>query len=217
MTSNTCSPTKRSGNMTLSDIGPVIPVADFKTLAQAEYCAALYSEVGVPSVEVTLRRGGAWDCITHCIKAMPDAEVGVGTVINAEQLKQAKDIGATFAISPGLSPELVELAEQLSIRYYPGVATASELMQAVALGLTELKFFPAQAAGGIAMLKSLCGPFGNIRFCPTGGISAANYNDYLALENVSCVGGSWVVPEVAQSDSERSEHLTLLANIYKKS
>jgi len=181
----------------LSAIGPVVPVADFIDEGHASACCEIFTQCGVPSVEVTLRRPNAWDSVRKCIELMPNAHVGIGTVIDADQLRLAKDLGAAFAISPGLSPELVLLVQELDLPYYPGIATASELMLARSMGLRAVKFFPAEAAGGIPMLKSLGSPFPDMAFCPTGGISVKNYQDYLALGNVSCVGGSWVVPSQA--------------------
>lgn len=194
----------------LSTIGPVVPVADFVDEGHASACCELFTEYGVPSVEVTLRRPNAWDSVRKCIELMPSAEIGIGTVIEADQLRQAKDLGAAFAISPGISEELVQLAQDLDLAYYPGVASASELMLARKLGLRAVKFFPAEAAGGIPMLKSLGAPFPDMAFCPTGGISVKNYQDYLALPNVSCVGGSWVIPSQAML-AEQPE--TVMANL----
>lgn len=190
-------PSQEQNKQLLSTIGPVVPVADFIDEGHASACCELYTECGVPSVEVTLRRPNAWDSVRKCIELMPNAHIGIGTVIEADQLRQAKDLGAAFAISPAISEELVLLAQQLDLPYYPGIATASELMKARSLGLRAVKFFPAEAAGGIPMLKSLGSPFPDMVFCPTGGISVKNYQDYLALGNVSCVGGSWVVPSQA--------------------
>lgn len=123
--------------------------------------------------------------------------VGVGTVTNPEELAAAAAAGAQFAISPGITDELLTAAKASSMPLIPGIATISELMQAKALGYTHFKFFPAEASGGVAMLKSIAGPFPNVRFCPTGGIHQGNYRDYLALNNVACVGGSWILPAAA--------------------
>ena len=120
--------------------------------------------------------------------------VGVGTVTNPEELAAAAAAGAQFAISPGITDELLVAAKAGDMPLIPGIATISELMQAKALGYTHFKFFPAEASGGVAMLKSIAGPFPNVRFCPTGGIHQGNYRDYLALNNVLCVGGSWILP-----------------------
>ena len=200
----------------LSIIGPVVPVADFIDEGHASACCELFTECGVPSVEVTLRRANAWDSVRKCIELMPNAEVGIGTVIDAEQLRQAKDLGAAFAISPGISEDLVLLAQELDLPYYPGVASASELMLARKLGLRAVKFFPAEAAGGIPMLKSLGSPFPDMAFCPTGGISVKNYQDYLALGNVSCVGGSWVVPSQAALAEQPDTVIAGLQAVYGK-
>lgn len=206
--------TTDTGKQLLASIAPVVPVADFSDAGHAAACCELFNQVSVPSVEVTLRRSNAWESLSTCVQAMPNAAVGVGTIIDTEQLHKAKDLGAAFAISPGLSAELVELAQRLELPYFPGIASASELMLARSLGLRALKFFPAEAAGGISMLKSLGAPFPDISFCPTGGISQANYRDYLALGNVSCVGGSFVIPSQAAIESDRDAQLALLAEVY---
>lgn len=203
-----------TGKQLLADIAPVVPVADFSDTEHAAACCELFNQCSVPSVEVTLRRSNAWDSLSECVRAMPNAAVGVGTIVDAEQLHKAKDLGVAFAISPGLLPELVEVAQKLDLPYFPGIATASELMLARSLGLTALKFFPAEAAGGIPMLKGLGAPFAEISFCPTGGISQSNYRDYLALANVSCVGGSFVIPSMAAIESDRDAQLAMLVDIY---
>ncbi len=198
----------------LETLAPVVPVADFVDAQHALQVSEIYQQIAVPSVEVTLRRDNAWASFEQVRKILPERAIGVGTVVNAEQLRQAKDLGASFAISPGLSPALVELAQSLDMAYFPGVATASELMQATQLGLKAVKFFPAEAAGGVKMLRSLVAPFPSMRFCPTGGISAANANDYLQLANVSCVGGSWVVPSPEQLQDGSQQLLEQLAALY---
>lgn len=198
----------------LEKIAPVVPVADFDDVAHAAACCELFNELAVPSIEVTLRRANAWESLAECIRLMPAALIGVGTIIEADQLRRAKDIGAAFAISPGLSEELVVLANQLKLPYFPGIASASELMLARSLGLRAVKFFPAEAAGGIAMLKSLGSPFPDMSFCPTGGIGAHNYQDYLALSNVSCVGGSFVIPPADAFATDRDKWVKTLAAVY---
>ena len=170
----------------------VIPVLIFEKTEYAVPTAGALIEGGLDVLEVTLRTDAAWKSLQHIMSRYPDAVTGVGTVLDRDQMKRVKDMGAAFAVSPGLDPDLVECAEELELFYMPGVATPSEVMQARALGLKMLKFFPAEAAGGAAMLKSFVSPFGDISFCPTGGINGDNAADYLALENVFCVGGSWV-------------------------
>jgi len=176
---------------------PVIPVLEFASVDEALHvCEALVAG-GLPVLEITLRTPVALDAIRAVAAALPQACVGAGTVLNAGQLKAVREAGAQFAVSPGLTPALAVAAQGEGIALLPGVATASEAMAALEAGFSFLKFFPAEAAGGVPMLKSLYGPFGQLRFCPTGGINAVKAQDYLALPNVVCVGGSWVVPKDA--------------------
>jgi len=199
----------------LASIAPVVPVADFVDAAHATAVCELYGEAAVPSVEVTLRRENAWEGFAAAINTLPEAQIGVGTFVDTEQLRQAFDMVASFAISPGISESLVTLAQQLGIAYFPGIATASELMLARQLGLRAVEFFPAAAAGGINMLKSLAAPFGDMAFCPTGGINVDNYKNYLALANVSCVGGSWVIPSMERITKESDKVLSELKSVYQ--
>ncbi len=168
--------------MVIDDIDDAIPLAQ----------ALLAKQVNV--FEVTLRTKVALEAIQLLRERFPHACVGAGTVTTPEQLAQVTAAGAQFAISPGITDDLLQAGRTSQIPLIPGVATVSELMQAYALGYRYLKFFPAEAAGGVAMLKAIAGPFPAVQFCPTGGIHAANYQDYLALANVACVGGSWLVP-----------------------
>lgn len=170
----------------------VIPVLTFEDSEHAAPTAGALIEGGLDVLEVTLRTGAAWKSLERIMGQYPDAVTGVGTVLDRDQMKRATDIGAAFAISPGLDPGLVEYAAELDLFYMPGVATPSDVMHARALGLNALKFFPAEPAGGAAMLKSFTSPFADISFCPTGGINPDNAADYLALENVFCVAGSWL-------------------------
>mgnify|MGYP001294653863 CR=1 FL=1 len=170
----------------------VIPVLIFENADHAASTAGALIDGGLDVLEVTLRTEASWDAFDQIMTQYPNAVTGVGTVLGRDQMKRAKDMGAVFAVSPGFDPGLVECAQELDLFYMPGVATPSEVMQARALGLKTLKFFPAEAAGGTAMLKSFISPFGDVSFCPTGGISAENVADYRALKNVFCVGGSWV-------------------------
>jgi len=150
---------------------------------------------GVRVLEVTLRTACALDAIRAIAQEVPEAIVGAGTVTNVEQLKAVTEAGAQFAISPGLTESLLKAAtEEGTIPLIPGISTVSELMLGMQYGLKEFKFFPAEANGGVKALQAIGGPFAHIRFCPTGGISPANYRDYLALNSVLCIGGSWLVP-----------------------
>lgn len=170
----------------------VIPVLIFDQPEFAAPTAGALINGGLSVLEVTLRTDTAWEALDAIVAAHPEATVGVGTVLEAEQLSRAKAAGATFAVSPGFDPLLAEAAQAEGLFYLPGVATASEVMQARRAGFRFLKFFPAEAAGGRAMLQSFASPFRDIAFCPTGGVGAGNLTDYLALPNVLCVGGSWV-------------------------
>ncbi|HCS27009.1 MAG TPA: keto-deoxy-phosphogluconate aldolase [Spongiibacteraceae bacterium] len=191
---------------------PVMPVANFSSDEHATRCAELFAEAGVPAIEVTLRHADAWKHVEICRRLMPECRVGVGTVTNAAGINRASEL-ADFAISPGFDPGLLAFLPA-KFTYIPGVSTASEVMQATNAGFSVLKLFPAEAVGGVTLLKALAGPFPDIKFCPTGGISLKNYQDYLALPNVLCVGGSWVIPSLDSLQSERSELLRSLKNLY---
>lgn len=149
---------------------------------------------GVKVLEVTFRTEAAAEAAKTIIAEVPEAIVGMGTVLNGDDLRRAQALGAEFAVSPGATPELLDAAADSDLPLLPGVATASEVMQAQARGFNLLKFFPAEQAGGIAMLRALAGPFPNVRFCPTGGVSAANVAAWLAEPNVVAAGGSWLCP-----------------------
>jgi 2-dehydro-3-deoxyphosphogluconate aldolase/(4S)-4-hydroxy-2-oxoglutarate aldolase len=173
--------------------GPVVPVMVIHELEHAVPLARALVAGGVRVVEIVLRTPVAIEAIRAIVRAVPEAITGAGTVVNSHDLAAVTEAGAMFAISPGLTGELLDAALQGPIALIPGIATISELMQGMDKGYRQFKFFPAEAAGGIEMLKAIAGPFPQVTFCPTGGISAANYRDYLALKNVACVGGSWIV------------------------
>lgn len=173
----------------------VIPVLVFPQPQHAAPTASALIGGGLTVLEVTLRTEAAWQALDAIVQAHPEAVVGVGTVLEPEQMLRARDAGARFAVSPGFEPVLAEAAAAMGLFYLPGVATASEVMQARRAGHRFLKLFPAGPAGGRALLQSLASPFGDIVFCPTGGINAGSLSDYLALPNVACVGGSWVATE----------------------
>jgi 2-dehydro-3-deoxyphosphogluconate aldolase/(4S)-4-hydroxy-2-oxoglutarate aldolase len=143
-------------------------------------------------LEVTLRTEAAVEGIREIVKHVPDAIVGTGTVCNEQQIKLSEDLGCQFMISPGATDKLLEAGAQSSVPFLPGIASVSELMRGMEYGHRDFKFFPAEAAGGTSVLKAFAGPFGDIRFCPTGGIGLHNAVEYLALPNVLCVGGSWI-------------------------
>lgn len=177
--------------------GVVIPVMVIEDAAHAVPLAKALVAGGVKVLEITLRSDAALESIKLISEQVPDAIVGAGTVTSEKDLDNITRAGALFAISPGLTPKLLDAAARSTIPLIPGISSASELMYGMEAGLTEFKFFPAEAAGGMAMIKSLGGPFPHITFCPTGGISPANYKNYLALKNVACVGGSWLAPKDA--------------------
>ncbi|MBO4122911.1 bifunctional 4-hydroxy-2-oxoglutarate aldolase/2-dehydro-3-deoxy-phosphogluconate aldolase [Cupriavidus gilardii] len=198
---------------------PVIPVLEFQSVDEALRVSEALVAGGLPVLEITLRTPVAIEAMRAVSAALPQAVVGAGTVLDVAQLHAVRDAGAQFAVSPGLTPRLAEGARDGGISLLPGVATASEAMAALEAGFTFLKFFPAEAAGGMPMLKSLNGPLPRLRFCPTGGIDAARAPAYLALPNVVCVGGSWVVPKdaVASGDWARIRSLAQEAAALRRS
>ncbi|MCW2479147.1 bifunctional 4-hydroxy-2-oxoglutarate aldolase/2-dehydro-3-deoxy-phosphogluconate aldolase [Candidatus Symbiopectobacterium sp. NZEC135] len=177
--------------------GPVVPVIVVNKLEHAVPMAKALVAGGVRVLEVTLRTDCAVEAIRAIANEVPDAIVGAGTVTNPQQLADVIAAGAQFAISPGLTEPLLKAAVEGPIALIPGISTVSELMLGMDYGLREFKFFPAEANGGVKALQAIAGPFSQIRFCPTGGISLKNYRDYLALKSVLCVGGSWLVPNDA--------------------
>jgi len=182
----------------LAKTKPLIPVIVIEDLAHAIPMAEALVAGGIHLLEVTLRTKAGLAAISAINKAIPEAVVGAGTVCNAEDYQNAIDAGAQFIVSPGLTPELIAKAKQVKSDgqwqgvFLPGVATASEVMVAVQAGFTQLKCFPSSAIGGVKLLKAWSGPFSTVQFCPTGGISKDNYQEYLNLSNVICVGGSWL-------------------------
>ena len=176
---------------------PVIPVIVLNKVEHAVPMAEALVAGGIRVLEVTLRTPQGLACIEAIAKAVPQAIVGAGTVRSAADAAAAAQAGARFAVSPGYTSKLGQACRDLGLPLLPGVATSSEIMAAMEDGLSELKFFPAVQSGGIQMLKAWQGPFGDVRFCPTGGISPANAAEFLALSNVVCVGGSWLVPASA--------------------
>lgn len=177
--------------------GPVVPVLVIEKVEDALPIARALMDGGITVLEVTLRTQAALAVIETIAKEIPEAYIGAGTVTNREQLKAVTDAGAKFAISPGLTADLLAAGKEGSIPLIPGVSNISDLMKANDAGYDHLKFFPAEAAGGVKALKSIGGPFPNTVFCPTGGIGLNNYKEYLALPNVRCVGGSWLAPNDA--------------------
>lgn len=176
---------------------PVIPVITLHRLEDALPLGRTLVENGLPVLELTLRTPCALEAIALLARELPEACVGAGTVLDGPGLHRARDAGAAFAISPGATDALYAAAHTGDIPLIPGIATASELMRGLEQGWQRFKFFPAEASGGVAALKGLAGPLPMARFCPTGGIDAAKAPAYLALPNVACVGGSWMLPEEA--------------------
>jgi 2-dehydro-3-deoxyphosphogluconate aldolase/(4S)-4-hydroxy-2-oxoglutarate aldolase len=194
---------------TVFGMAPVIPVVVIKEVKQAIPLATALFAGGIHVIEVTLRTPIALDAVKLLTDTFPEALIGVGTVTTPEQLQHAADVGAKFALSPGKTQVLLTAGCTSTIPFIPGVSSISELMEGLTLGYTHFKFFPAVAAGGISMLRAIYGPFPQARFCPTGGINETNFVDYLALPNVSCVGGSWIVPE----EAIKKENWTLITDL----
>ena len=188
---------------------PVIPVIVLHDVAHAVPMARALVAGGIRMLEVTLRTPQALACMEAIAKEVPEAVVGAGTVRSAADAKAAANAGAKFAVSPGYTLAVGQACRDHGLSLLPGVATGSEIMMAQEDGFTELKFFPAMQAGGPAMLKAWGGPFFDVRFCPTGGVTPQNANEFLSLSNVACVGGSWLVPAdaLAQGDWARVEQL----------
>lgn len=175
---------------------PVIPVLVIDEIAHARPIAEALVAGGLPVLEVTLRTASALDVIRE-MKQVPGAIVGAGTVLNEHALEDALAAGSEFIVSPGLTDSLAKAAIAAKVPFLPGIATSSDIMRGLDLGLDRFKFFPAEANGGIPALKAIAAPFGPVRFCPTGGITAQTAADWLALDAVLCCGGSWLVPKGA--------------------
>ncbi len=176
-------------------ISPIVPVVVIENIKDAVPLVQSLVEGGIHIIEVTLRSSCALEAIELIAKNVPKMRVGAGTILNPTQLEQAQNRGAEFLISPGLTIKLLEYAKKKDMPLIPGVSSSSEVMQALELGYNALKFFPAEYCGGVKLLNAFNGPFKGVKFCPTGGISADNMRSYLNLENVLCVGGSWLTPK----------------------
>lgn len=173
----------------------IIPVVVLDSANDAEPLAEALLAGGLDIMEITFRTQAAEESIKRIANRFPEILLGAGTLLEADQVKRAKDAGAVFGLAPGLNPSIIEVAKQVGLQFSPGVMTPSEVEQALSLDCKLLKFFPAEAAGGVAMLKSLAGPYAHkgVKFTPTGGIHAANLTDYLKLPVVAAIGGSWMV------------------------
>lgn len=192
---------------------PVIPVLVIDDAHHARELAEALVAGGLRVLEVTLRTPAALDAIRR-MKLVPGAIVGAGTVTNPQQFEDARAAGAEFIVSPGLTENLGRAVIHSGVPFLPGVATAGDVMRGLDMGLTHFKFFPAEAAGGIKALKALAAPFGQCRFCPTGGITAQSAPEWLALDPVLCVGGSWITPkgaDLAEVQALANEAATLAA------
>ncbi|MFZ1813453.1 MAG: bifunctional 4-hydroxy-2-oxoglutarate aldolase/2-dehydro-3-deoxy-phosphogluconate aldolase [Rhizobiaceae bacterium] len=195
--------------MSSASVIPVVTVNDPRTAVKL---ARALVKGGVPSIEVTLRTPRAIECIAAIASEVEGALTGAGTVIEASQISKVERAGARFLVSPGFSPRLLDAADDCAVPLLPGAVTASEMMTLGERGYTRLKFFPAAAAGGAALLISIHAPLPQFIFCPTGGISPANAGDYLSLPNVACVGGSWLAP-ASLVDEGRWDEITALARV----
>ena len=193
----------------LLDLVPVVPVVVVEDLAHAVPLARALVAGGLPVVELTLRTPVALDAVRAIAAEVPEITLGVGTVCTPQQAEQAAEAGAGFLVSPGTTPDLLAAMLGTGLPFLPGTATVSEVLRVLEAGVTEMKFFPAEASGGTAYLSSLASPLAAARFCPTGGITAASAPGYLALPNVGCVGGSWLTPRdaLAAGDWARVEQL----------
>ena len=204
-----------NSNQIIEQAFPILPVIVIDEIHQAVPLATALREGGIKVFEVTLRTSCALQAIKAIKAALPDCITGAGTVTSKTHIKQLIEIGADFAVTPGATPELLEEASDKNLALVPGVCTPSEVIQAVSQGYKLLKFFPAEQAGGINMLKALSGPFPGIRFCPTGGIGPHNAESYLSLSNVCTVGGSWVCPKELVTAGDWQE-ITRLAQVAVK-
>ncbi|MCT7944113.1 bifunctional 4-hydroxy-2-oxoglutarate aldolase/2-dehydro-3-deoxy-phosphogluconate aldolase [Shewanella septentrionalis] len=181
---------------------PIVPVMVINKIEHAVPLARALVAGGISVLEVTLRTPCALEAITKIAKEVPEALVGAGTILNEAQLDLAIAAGAQFIITPGATVELLKAGMHGPVPLIPGVASISEVMTGMALGYTHFKFFPAEASGGVDALKAFSGPLADIRFCPTGGITPSSYKDYLALQNVDCIGGSWIAPTDAMEHGD---------------
>ncbi|WP_218508441.1 bifunctional 4-hydroxy-2-oxoglutarate aldolase/2-dehydro-3-deoxy-phosphogluconate aldolase [Variovorax sp. dw_308] len=197
---------------------PVIPVIVLHDVAHAVPLARALVAGGIRMLEVTLRTPQALQCIEAIAKEVPEAVAGAGTIRSSADAQASALAGAKFGVSPGYTRAVGKACRDIGLPLLPGVATGSEIMTAQEDGFTELKFFPAMQAGGLPMLKAWQGPFGDVTFCPTGGVSLGNAPDFLALSNVACVGGSWIVPTdaIANGDWARIETLAREASQLKR-
>ena len=180
-----------------------IPVVVIKEMAQTDKILTALKNAGINCAEITFRTACAAEAIEYACKNYPDMEIGAGTVINAEQCEAALKAGAQFIVSPGLSVAVAEICKKNGIPYYPGCVTPTEIMQALELGITTVKFFPANIYGGLAALKALSAPFPQVKFIPTGGVDRSNINEFFAFDKIAAVGGSFFVKEALEKMEEK--------------
>ena len=191
-------------------LGPVMPVI---VIEQANHAIPLGEALltgGIKTIEITLRTSAALNAIEQLAKHLPEIYVGAGTILTKENATQAKNSGAKFCVSPGTTSSIIDACNECNISLLPGASTVSEMLTLSEAGFSEIKFFPASAAGGIPFIKSLVSPLPNLKFCPTGGISYETASEWLSLVNVSCVGGSWIAPAKDINEQNFSE-ITALA------
>ena len=202
----------------IAALAPVVPVLTIERVDDAVPLARALVKGGLPVLEITLRTAAALEAIRAIAAEVPDAVVGAGTVLDARQAKQVRQAGGRFAVSPGCTPSLLAATADAGLPFLPGVQTVSEVMALSEQGVRLLKFFPADAAGGVGWLRAVGAPLAGLRFCPTGGIGAGTAQDYLALANVACVGGSWMAPRdaVAARDWSQVERLAAAASKFKR-
>jgi 2-dehydro-3-deoxyphosphogluconate aldolase/(4S)-4-hydroxy-2-oxoglutarate aldolase len=204
------SSTSETSPRTLLDRVPVIPVVVLDRVEDAVPIAKALAAGGLPAVELTLRTPVALDAIRAIADEVPEVFVGAGTIVTPGQAKQAYDAGAKFLVSPGSTPRILDAMGDTGLPFLPGTSTVSEVLTILEAGFSEMKFFPAEASGGVALLKSIASPLPGARFCPTGGITVRSAASYLALSNVGCVGGSWLTPASALA-SKDWDHIEALA------
>lgn len=195
----------------LEPIG-VMPVMVLHNVEEAVPVAKALYAGGIKAVEITLRTPAALECMTVIKTECPEMVLGAGTLINEKNVEEVAEVGVDFAVSPGLTPTLLKKAEAMGVKLLPGVASCSEVLLGMEHGLTCFKLFPATAVGGLPLLKSIGGPLPQISFCPTGGLKLDDFDQYLALPNVACVGGSWLVP----SDAVKAKNWQAITDIAAK-
>ena len=196
---------QESGRESVLDVVPVMPVVVLDDVVTAVPLARALVAGGLPAIELTLRTPAALDAIRAIVAEVPEILVGAGTVIRPDQAQEAQRAGARFLVSPGATPRLLDAMAETGLPFLPGTSTVSEVLAVLEAGFTDMKFFPAEAAGGVAFLRSVAAPVPEARFCPTGGITSGSAPTYHALANVGCVGGSWITPPDVVRTGARSE------------